>query len=300
MLSKLQQKWKVSGSQVLIIIIVFACTGLTTAYLTKTITHWFNFDESDFLLKLLLRLAMLIFGYQVVLLFFGALFGQWNFFWTYEKKLLRWMRLMKEEKQHNNTGTTEIRPITHIAIFASGAGSNAKRIIEFFDKHPFISVSLVVTNKKEAGVLHIAAAHGIPSMLIEKEIFFRGNAYVDELNKHQIDFIVLAGFLWKIPATLIKTYPSRIINIHPALLPRYGGKGMYGHFVHDAVIAAKETESGITIHLVDEHYDNGKHLLQVSCPVMEDDTAETLYQRIQQLEHKHFPEVIEACIKQLS
>jgi len=183
-----------------------------------------------------------------------------------------------------------------IAIFASGAGSNARKIIEHFYHHPKISVELIVCNKPGAGVLNIADEHGIPSLLLDKEQFFRGNAYVDELKADDIDFIVLAGFLWKVPAALIQAYPEKIVNIHPALLPKYGGKGMYGHFVHEAVIANKETESGISIHLVDELYDHGKVVFQASCEVKAEDTPDTLAQRIHELEHKHFAPVIETLL----
>jgi len=188
----------------------------------------------------------------------------------------------------------------NIAIFASGAGSNARRIIEHFRNHSSVKISLIVCNKPGAGVLNIAAENRVPSLIIEKEQFFRGNAYVDELKKAEIDFIVLAGFLWKVPSALIKAYPEKIINIHPALLPKYGGKGMYGSFVHEAVISAKEKESGITIHFVDELYDHGSHIFQVTCPIMPDDNAETLARRIHQLEHKYYPEVIEKLLKEKS
>ena len=186
-----------------------------------------------------------------------------------------------------------------IAIFASGTGSNARKIIEFFSGNPSVQVSLVVCNKPGAGVLAIAAEYHISSLLINKDQFLNGNAYVDELKQAGIDLIVLAGFLWKIPAALIAAYPERIINIHPALLPKYGGKGMYGHYVHEAVIGSKEKISGITIHLVDEEYDHGKHLFQSSCPVLPDDTAESLAQKIHALEHTHFAKVIEQYIDSL-
>jgi phosphoribosylglycinamide formyltransferase-1 len=181
-----------------------------------------------------------------------------------------------------------------IAVFASGAGSNAQKIIDYTldRKNCSYTVSLIVCNKPEAGVLKIAAAHNIPSMLIEKEKFFRGNAYADELKAAGVELIVLAGFLWKIPSLLINAFPHKIINIHPALLPKYGGKGMYGHFVHEAVIANKEKESGITIHYVDEQYDHGQIIFQARCEVTEKDTPETLAKKIQQLEHRHFPETV--------
>jgi len=184
----------------------------------------------------------------------------------------------------------------NIAIFASGTGTNAQKIIDHFAKHPSIVVSLIVCNKPNAGVLKIAEKEQIPSLLIEKERFFSGDAYIKELKERQIDFIVLAGFLWKLPATLIKEYPSRIINIHPALLPKYGGKGLYGNFVHEAVLANKEKESGISIHYVDEIYDHGEIVFQKSCPVFETDTPESLARRIHALEHEHYPRVIEEIV----
>lgn len=186
--------------------------------------------------------------------------------------------------------------MTSIAIFASGAGSNARKIIEHFSQHPKIRVDLIVCNKPNAGVLNIADEHGIPTLLLDKEQFFRGNAYVDEFKVDDIEFIVLAGFLWKVPDALIHAYPGKIVNIHPALLPKYGGKGMYGNFVHEAVIANKEKESGISIHLVDEVYDHGKIIFQTKCEVKEDDTPDTLAARIHELEHKHYAKVIEQLL----
>ncbi len=185
-----------------------------------------------------------------------------------------------------------------IAIFASGSGSNAQKIMEHFHASKKVAIALVVCNKPGAGVVTIADQHNIPVLIIEKERFSSGDSYINELKEHQIDFIVLAGFLWKIPLALIQAYPNHIINIHPALLPNYGGKGMYGQKVHQAVIDNKEKESGITIHYVDEQYDNGKTLLQAICPVLKDDTATSLAQRIQLLEHEHYPKVIEKLLTQ--
>jgi len=187
--------------------------------------------------------------------------------------------------------------VKKIAVFASGSGSNAAKIIERFRHHQNIAVALIVSNKPGAGVLTIAAENNIPSLIIEKEKFFRGDAYVPELIEKEIDLIVLAGFLWKVPAALIKAFSNKIINIHPALLPGYGGKGMYGKFVHEAVLANKEKESGITIHYVDEVYDHGKIIFQATCIVKDNDTANSLAQRIHQLEHEHFPGIIEQTLK---
>lgn len=195
----------------------------------------------------------------------------------------------------------DLAGIVHIAIFASGAGSNAQKIIErFAGPKNRIKVSLLVCNRPKAGVLSIAAQHNIPSLLIEKEQFFNGDGYIGELREKHIDFIVLAGFLWKLPPALVKAYPGKIINIHPALLPRYGGKGMYGHHVHEAVIAAGEKESGITVHYVDEIYDNGAIIFQAACPVLPGDTADILAARIHELEHRHYPSIIEQTILQSS
>ncbi len=299
MFTRLQQKWGVSVRQFWILFLVFALTGTTTAYLTRYLTTWLGMDTHSFWLwKLLLRLGMLVFGYQFILLAFGALFGQWAFFWKYERKLLQKLGIIRSEVNNMNHEPQTPSPQTlSIAIFASGTGSNAEKIIQHLENHPVIRVALVVCNKPGAGVLAIAAAHGIPTLLIEKERFFRGDSYLGELSGHQVRFIVLAGFLWKIPDALIKAYPDKIINIHPALLPKYGGKGMYGMRVHEAVIAAGEKESGITIHYVNEHFDEGKPVFQATCPVEPGDTPEILAQKIHRLEHRHFPETVVSVLK---
>lgn len=182
-----------------------------------------------------------------------------------------------------------------IAIFASGKGSNAKTIIDYFKDHPQIEVSLIVCNNPRAGVLEIAEEEKIPVLLLNKKEF-NETGYADELRKYGISFIVLAGFLWKVPPALIQAYPDRIVNIHPALLPRYGGKGMYGQAVHEAVVTAKEKESGITIHFVDEIYDNGTIIFQATCEVGENDTWDAVAKKVQELEHRHFAPVIEKLL----
>ena len=183
-----------------------------------------------------------------------------------------------------------------VAIFASGAGSNAAKIIEYFSTSSIVQIALIVSNKPNAGVLNIANKYAIPSLLIDKEQFFRGDAYVEQLKKSEINFIVLAGFLWKVPEKLIQSFPNAIVNIHPALLPNYGGKGMYGSLVHEAVIANKEKESGITIHYVNEHFDEGQHIFKATCTVDEYDTPESLASKIHALEHAHFARVIEEVL----
>lgn len=186
-----------------------------------------------------------------------------------------------------------------IAIFASGTGTNAAKIIDYFNKNEgkkLARVALIVCNNPNAGVLNIASANQIPTLLIDKETFFKCDAYVSTLKAAEINFIILAGFLWKIPEKLITAYPNKIINIHPALLPKYGGKGMYGNFVHEAVIANKEKESGITIHFVNEYFDEGETIFQATCTVENDDTPESLAAKIHVLEHTHFAKVIEEVL----
>ena len=189
-----------------------------------------------------------------------------------------------------------MRPV-NIAIFASGAGTNARRIIRHFRGHPRIRVGLVACNRPGAGVIGVAEAEGVPVIMLERERFFRGDAHLPELRQAGIDAVVLAGFLWKVPARLIEAYPEAILNIHPALLPDHGGKGMYGAHVHEAVIRRGDRHSGITIHLVDERYDHGRTLFQARLGVRPDDTPDSLAERIHALEHRHFPRVLEAWLQ---
>ena len=293
MFQKLQSKWKVGGWQLFLIFCVFAITGTLTAYISRQITGWMEIDRTSPWFWLL-KIFVLIFGYQIFILLISFPFGQFRFFWNYEKKILRRFGISFPDNFSTEQGHI---PLTRIAIFASGAGSNAQKIIDRFRHHIYIKVALVVCNKPGAGVLSIAQKEGIPILEIEKERFFRNDAYIPVLREHQIDFIVLAGFLWKIPTDLVKAFPNRIVNIHPALLPKYGGKGMYGQFVHEAVINAGDKESGITIHFVDEQYDHGAHIFQAKCPIVETDTPFSLAEKIHMLEHLHFPRIVEEVIK---
>jgi len=294
MFERLQKKWKVGGTQLFLILCVFAITGTATAFLTKQITTWLHLDFSS-AWYWILKIVVLVFGYQVLILLVSIPFGQFTFFWKYEKKILRRFGLMKREGTIGNRQWAMGNK--HIAIFASGTGSNAQKIIDYFKNHTSIKVELIVSNNSNAGVLKIAAKENIPYLIIDKEKFFRGNGYADELKEKKIDLIVLAGFLWKIPDVLIQAYPRRIINIHPALLPRYGGKGYYGQYVHESVIDSQDNESGITIHYVDEHYDHGDIILQVKCPVLKTDTPETLAVRIHELEYSYYSQIIEKLLK---
>jgi formyltetrahydrofolate-dependent phosphoribosylglycinamide formyltransferase len=306
MFQRLKQKWNVNSTQLFLILCVFAITGTTTAWLTRQITRWLHLDTSS-AWYWILKIAMLIFGYQVLILLFAIPFRQFNFFWKYEKKILTRMGLLKKSSDNLGPETQNAKPRTknskpktvNVAIFASGTGSNAQQLINYFRNHYYIKIALIVCNKPGAGVLTIAQKENIPSLIIEKEKFFRGNAYIDELKQFNVDFIVLAGFLWKIPVPLISAYPQHIINIHPALLPNYGGKGMYGRFVHEAVIAAKEKESGISIHYVDELYDHGQLIFQARCTIEPGDTPESVAQKIHELEHAHYPLIVEKVIDEL-
>lgn len=187
----------------------------------------------------------------------------------------------------------------NIAIFASGSGTNAENIIKYFSNKSTARVRIVLSNKKEAMVLKRAEALGVPTFFFEQTDFYRSDKVLQKLNDESIDLIVLAGFLWLVPKDILDKFHGRIINIHPALLPLYGGKGMYGDAVHRAVIDAGEKESGITIHQVDSHYDRGDIIFQAKCRVEPGDTAETLASRIHKLEYLHYPRVIEEILENL-
>ena len=186
-----------------------------------------------------------------------------------------------------------------IAIFASGVGSNARSIIEYFKEKSGVSVVLIGSNKPEALVLKKAVDLGVPSFVFNKSELTSRPVVLNKLLKERIDFIVLAGFLLQIPESIIRAFPNRIVNIHPALLPKFGGKGMYGKHVHKAVIDAKEKESGITVHYVNEFYDDGVIIFQTSCSVDENDSITTLAEKIHALERKHYPLIIDKIIQPL-
>jgi phosphoribosylglycinamide formyltransferase-1 len=188
---------------------------------------------------------------------------------------------------------------TNIAIFASGSGTNAENMIRYFGNHQHVKISLIVSNNPGAYVLERARRHNIPSELMDKAFRNSRERVMALLDDHSIEFIVLAGYMLLLPSWLVQRFPGRIVNIHPALLPAYGGKGMYGDHVHRAVIAAGETRSGITIHYVNERYDEGDIIFQAQCPVMKDDTPESLAARVHELEYEHYPRVVEEVIDRL-
>ena len=186
-----------------------------------------------------------------------------------------------------------------IAIFASGTGSNAAKIIEYFEGSPNIRVSLLVSNKADAPVLALADAKGIEKLVLRRADFYEAENLLETLRDRGISFIVLAGFMWLVPDYLVKAYVGRMVNIHPALLPQYGGKGMYGMNVHRAVKAAGERQTGITIHYVDEHYDEGSIIFQARCAIAPEDRPEDIARKVQQLEHRHFAPVVEELLQAL-
>ncbi len=321
MLERLQKKWKVNGARVLLILVTFAVGGSLTAYAGRRLMDLTGIENSVIWAVVYIILITLLWPLSVLLV--SIPFGQLAFFKTYISKILRWLDLQKQNHSAtskevatqgmvfapakiSSTGAKSENSLVlenvltgieiRVAIFASGAGSNALEIIHHFHKHSSIKIELIACNKPGAGVLNIAQRENIPVMMLEKEKFFRGNGYVHELKERKIDFIVLAGFLWKLPSSLIKEYPKKIINIHPALLPKYGGKGMYGHFVHEAVIRAHEKESGISIHFVDEILDHGEIIFQSKCKVDEADTPQSLAHKIHKMEHEFYPKVIESVI----
>jgi formyltetrahydrofolate-dependent phosphoribosylglycinamide formyltransferase len=287
MFERLQKKWKVSGLQLALILCTFAIGGSLTGYAARRLMNIFSMEKGWTWIVLYIIIVTLLWPVAVIIV--SVFFGQFRFFTDYLRKIGKRMGLIASSIA---TGGA----VTNVAIFASGAGSNAQKIIDRFRTSDKIRIALIVCNKPGAGVLQIANTENIPVLMIAREQFFEGDGYLPELREKQIAFIVLAGFLWKLPSTLINAYPRRIVNIHPALLPGFGGKGMHGNNVHAAVIAAGEKESGITIHYVDEHYDNGDIIFQARCLVQKGDTPDTLAQRVHALEHKHYPAVIEQIL----
>jgi phosphoribosylglycinamide formyltransferase-1 len=186
-----------------------------------------------------------------------------------------------------------------IAILASGSGTNAENIIKYFSTRNIAKVTLVLSNKREAYVLQRAAKLKIKSVFFDRDEFYAGRKVLDYLLESEIDFIVLAGFLWLVPVNILEEFAGRVINIHPALLPGYGGKGMYGEKVHAAVIANNEKESGISIHFVNRNYDEGDIIFQARCKVDNSDTAQTLATKVHALEYEYLPKVIEEVISKL-
>ena len=182
-----------------------------------------------------------------------------------------------------------------VAIFGSGSGTNAQNILKYFEEGEVARVHLVLTNKRSAGIIDRARPYGVPVVVFDRDQMESG-IVLERLESHKIDFIVLAGFLWKLPVEIVQRFENKVLNIHPALLPDYGGEGMYGMNVHRAVVENEEEETGITIHYVNEHFDEGEPIFQARCEVTVDDTPETLAQKIHALEHLHFPLIVEKLV----
>ena len=183
-----------------------------------------------------------------------------------------------------------------IAVFASGNGTNAQKIFEYFEQHTAVEVSLLCCNKAGAPVLDRAKRFGIPTLVFNREQFYKSQQVVDKLTESQIDLVVLAGFMWLVPENLVTAFEGRLINIHPALLPKFGGKGMYGMHVHEAVKEAGETVTGITIHQVNSRYDEGNIIAQFSCELDPTDSPDEIAKKVQRLEHENYPKVIENLV----
>lgn len=305
MFKKLQQKWKVSGTDLLLILTTFALGGSLCGIAGRKIMAATGIEKG--FVWVLVYIIILTIIWPLCVLLISIFTGQFSFFKKYIAKMLARFSGKKSVSAKDGHIPQTLQPfatqglqaqpaVCNMAIFASGAGSNAQQLINHFKNNPAATVALIVCNKPGAGVLQIAAKAGIPVLLIEKEQFFRGDGYVQELKAHNINLIVLAGFLWKVPASLLQHFPNAVVNIHPALLPKYGGKGMYGQKVHEAVLANRETESGITIHHVDELYDHGANIFQARCTVNSSDTPETLAAKIHALEHEHYPRVVEDLV----
>ena len=296
-IQKLREKWGLAPVQFWLVILTFALGGSLSGRLCSFLLKM-AFSEKNWAYWLVYPIVLTIL-WPFSVLFVSLLTGQFRFFKGYLSRM--GAKLMggfgAGVGSSSGAGTSEaVAAPIHVAIFASGAGSNARKIIEYFENQYVIKVSLIVCNVPTAGVLEIAKEKGIPTLLINKTEFAYGG-YVESLKNADIDFIVLAGFLWKVPEVLINAFPKAIVNIHPALLPNYGGKGMYGSRVHEAVIAAGESKSGITIHWVDANYDEGDIIFQAECTISSGDTPEVLAQKIHALEHQHFAPVIEKLLR---
>ena len=298
-INKLRAKWGLGPVQFWLVMLTFALGGSLSGRLCTKILDLVILERNWAFWLIYPLFLTILWPFSVIFVSFFT--GQFTFFKGYLSRVgakLFGRTVVADGGAASGSGPAA--PI-HVAIFASGAGSNARKIIEYFEgggagSNTRIKVSLIACNVPGAGVLEIAKEKGIPTLLINKEEFAR-TGYVESIRNADIHFIVLAGFLWKVPAVLVNAYPRSIINIHPALLPKYGGKGMYGARVHEAVIAARENESGITIHWVNEQYDEGAIIFQATCLVESGDTPAMLANKIHALEHAHFAPTIEKLLK---
>ena len=282
MLNKLKQRWKVNEWGLFLIITTFALGGSACARIGSKILGLINIEKGVLWTVAYIFLITLL--WPVCVLVISIPLGQFSFFKSYLSRVFRKMSGKKPITQNR------------IAIFASGTGTNAENIIRFFEKDKNTAIGLIVCNNEKARVVSIAKQYKIPVVMIGKADLDKPASLMNNLKTANINFIVLAGFLKKLPSELINNFPKRIVNIHPALLPKYGGKGMYGKHVHEAVIANKDESSGISIHYVDEVYDNGEIIFQKKCEVSLNDTADTLAQKVHSLEYEYYPKLIKKII----
>ena len=293
MFKKLQQKWGVNGINMALIITTFALGGSACARIAGQLLKIASLEKNTIWWVIYVLLVTILWPICVILISFPL--GQFTFFKNYLFRIWSKMSGKKAEKHQNKSDFAKKK--TKIAIFASGKGSNADNIISYFKLNHIAGVALIVSDNAAAGVLEIAKKNSIPVMVLSKEDRLNYTSCIEYLHKNDIDFIVLAGYLKKIPGTLISQFPNKIINIHPALLPKYGGKGMYGAKVHQAVIENNEKESGITIHFVDEIYDHGKIIFQEKCEIDTGESIESLATKVHNLEYEHFPRIIAEVIQ---
>jgi formyltetrahydrofolate-dependent phosphoribosylglycinamide formyltransferase len=288
MFNRLKARWKVNSWSLLLILTTFALGGSTCARLGKWILSDLPINPIAWWLLYLTLVTLL---WPCCVLFYSIPLGQFKFFKNYLKRIASWMFGKK-------------KPLTttppKLAAFASGTGTNVKKLIESKFNNTAYNIAMVVTNKATAPVVQLAENHQIPVLVLEKTDLENPGRLLQIFRDQEIDAIVLAGYLKKIHPELIKAFPDRIFNIHPSLLPKYGGKGMYGNLVHEAVVKAKEPVSGITIHLVNKEYDQGKILYQEEVTLSPDETPESLSKKIQLLEHKNFASVIANQLKSLT
>jgi formyltetrahydrofolate-dependent phosphoribosylglycinamide formyltransferase len=281
MLKKLAAHWRVSSLQAVLILCTFAIGGYSCGKVGSLILNVLHIKKSTgFYIPYILIVTLV---WPLCVLAVSVVFGQFAFFKAYVVKMLS--RLMGKKKT-----------LKHVAIFASGNGSNALQVLKYFNKHAQIKIAVIVCNNSTAGVLTHAQNFNVPTIIINKASLNNTADLLNQLQTYKVDYIALAGFLLQVPAALVNAYTNKIINIHPALLPAHGGKGMYGKHVHQAVLNNNDTQSGITIHFVDEQYDHGAIIFKATCSVSATDTTDTLAQKIQQLEHQHFAPVLEKVI----
>lgn len=287
MFGRLKNKWHVGGGRLALILITFALGGSICGYAGRKLLAFSGMEKGG--VWVVVYIVLVIFLWPPAVILVSIFTGQFAFFKNYIIRI------------SGKMFGIEIKKHIHIAIFASGTGSNAERIIETMPDHweehdpVHAKVAVIITDNPSAKVIGIAEKNHIPAELIQlkkKTAEEISETYLSLLKKYHVDFIVLAGYLKMIPSAVIKAYPKKVLNIHPALLPKYGGAGMYGMRVHEAVLAAGEKESGISIHYVDEIYDNGEVVFSAVCALDENETPASLAGKIHNLEHRHYPGII--------